>query len=392
MANIIDYIKWRGDLSFEKSPFNHVDNLIFSRLSYIEFDDLENGSERLGPVSKRYVASEEKMNIGILLTENTKPLFEVAGQSQRYESVVLKAFVNLIDEKNEIQFSAVTFELDDDTAYVAFRGTDDTIVGWKEDFNMTFMDVVPAQLEAKKYLERIIDDYQYSKVFVGGHSKGGNLAVYSALHLKDEYKERIVKVYNNDGPGFKNSVLGTSEYKILEERIVTLLPQSSIVGMVLEHEEEYKIVKSSQIGLNQHDAFTWDVLGNDFVYLEKLDADAKAFDIASKKTLEQLSDEQIRSFGNVFFDILAVNDSKTLTDLNDGGLKYFIKMSDNYNKLDKETKKALSDTLSLFFGESYKSYLEVSEIGKIKQKYDAWKKETRLEVEKFFSGIEQSNK
>ena len=239
MANIVDYIKWRGDLEFKVDPFNSVDNLILARLCYIEFDDLEPKGETLKRITSRYIDSEIKMNPGLLLNEGNKPLLEGAGLSKRFGNIVIKNFVSKIDPSIQLQFSAVTYEIDKKTAYIAFRGTDDTLVGWKEDFNMSFMDVVPAQIEASKYLNNVIDKDNYKNIYIGGHSKGGNLSVYSAVKSNKSVKNRIKSIYSNDGPGFKNSLTKSPEYKLIADKIIPLVPQSSIVGLLMEHEGNY---------------------------------------------------------------------------------------------------------------------------------------------------------
>ncbi|MDC7226943.1 MAG: DUF2974 domain-containing protein [Spirochaetales bacterium] len=384
MANILDYIQWRGDLAFSADPFNEVDNLILARLSYIDFDDLDSRGEELDSISRRYIHSETRMNPGLMLNEGTKPLLETAGDSSRFGSLFVRAFINKIDFDNQLQFSAVVFELDRKTAYIAFRGTDDTLVGWKEDFNMSFMDVVPAQLEAASYLNDVVSKYGYRKIYVGGHSKGGNLAVYASVHLKKRLKRCIETVYNNDGPGFGSNLLETAEYQEISGRITTLIPKSSVVGLLLEHEEQYRVVESSQKGIMQHDGLSWEVKGKDFVYLPELKDDARIFDKTTKSVLKKLSLEQRAAFSTVLFDLLSVNDSKTLTELNNGGLSNFFKMSENYSKLDREMKKLIFDTLSLFFGESFKSFLDVSGLNQWQNKMKLWREETRDEIESFF--------
>ncbi len=211
----------------------------------------------------------------------------------------MKEFVSIIDEVAEIQFSAVTVELDDETVYIAYRGTDDTLVGWKEDLNMSFMDVVPAQAEALAYLEQVLHKHDYRKVYIGGHSKGGNLAVYAAVHVEDILQSSIVEVFNNDGPGFKDNILSKQQYMNISDRITTLVPQNSVVGLLLEHDETYQVVKSSQSsGIMQHDGFSWEVLGNDFIYLPSLD-DHRISGMTTKRTLEKMSADQREAFATV---------------------------------------------------------------------------------------------
>ncbi len=249
---------------------------------------------------------------------------------------------------------------------------------------MSFMDEVPSQVEALTYLNRVINEENYRKVYVGGHSKGGNLAVYAAVHLDESLKFLIEGVFNNDGPGFKNTLLNTLAYKAMQDRIITLIPQSSVVGLLLEHEENYRIIKSSQTGIMQHDGFSWEVLGTDFVYLPELDEDAKIVDITAKRTLEKMSPEQRETFVNAIFELLSVNENKTFTNLSEGGFRNLIKVSQYFNELDDTTKKLMTDILSLYFDESFQSFLEVTELNQWQSKLKALGEETKKEWETFF--------
>ncbi len=383
MANIIDYIKWRGDLSFSIETINVVDSLILSRLSYIDFDDIHDEGEELQEISQRYIGSETKMNPGILLKEGTKELLYEVSQSERFKVIVVKEFEYKLDEANQLQFSAVIFEIDKDSAYVAFRGTDDTLVGWKEDFNMTFMDVIPAQQEALAYLEKVIDEYDYCNIYVGGHSKGGNLAVYAASCLKEEFQPLVKAVYSNDGPGFKESIIESEGYKVMMDRIVALVPQSSVVGLMLQTHDKFRVVKSNQLGIMQHDCLSWEVLGKDFIYLPDLYNDAKIVNIAIKKMMEKISIEERIAFVTVLFDLLSVNDNKTLTDLSKGGIGNFLKISSDYRNLDKKTKEAISEPLNLFLDEINKSFIEVNELNQLRSRLKEWRHKKHTEFIEF---------
>lgn len=361
MSGIIDYIQWRGDLGFKASAFNAVDNLILSELAYMSFIDLldRKNSALLSEIAQDYLRLKAKEDIGLLLTGEFHLMLELMGKSQRYGPMIIKECVEIIDEEIETQFSALTFEIDKNTAYIAFRGTDDTLVGWKEDFKMSFLDVVPAQQEALNYVNRVSRTYKYKKIFIGGHSKGGNLAVYAAIHAEGKVKKRLIKVYNNDGPGFKQEVLDSPAYQDISTKIVTLVPQSSIVGMLLQHEEFYQVIQSNQKGILQHDGFSWEVLGPDFNYLTDVDDDSVMVDMTIRKVVNAMTLKQREDFTNSLFDIISVNENSTLAEIKKNGFKSLHTMTKNYGKLDKETKKALHATISLFFSEGFRSFLEV---------------------------------
>ncbi|PIE04346.1 MAG: hypothetical protein CSA76_04740, partial [Spirochaetales bacterium] len=346
MAGIMEYIQWRGDLPFAQFPLNPVDNLIFSKLSYLQLKNAvgQKGARTLRETAQDIFADNTNNALGVLLTGEFKRMLKLMSDSRRYGSLIIRDTLEIYDEEVEIQFAVTVIELNRDTAYIAFRGTDDTLIGWKEDFKMSFMDEVPAQKIAVDYVNKAVPRFKYKKIYLGGHSKGGNLAVYAAIHAEKNVKDKIVTVYNNDGPGFRKRLLDTKEYRRVSERIVTLVPQSSVVGMLLEHEESYRVVQSTQHGLFQHDGFSWQVLGPDFVYLPRVGDDCITVDRTVKEVLLTLSDEQREAFINTFFEILDMNKNRTLTDMKKDGLKTLYSMSRNYHSLDKKTKKAISST------------------------------------------------
>ncbi len=270
LANMLDYIDWRGDITLDQSPFNDIDNLIFTQLCFMDFDSIvpsfnEKGSITIEDAAKIFASSNKAAvkNMGVLLPSYIVSLFIKASESPRFRNMRLTKYINDIDYNKQQQFSALTIILGDGSNYIVFRGTDDTIVGWKEDFNMGFLTPVPSQHTSVKYVNGVADELVGS-IMIGGHSKGGNLAVYSSVYCNNEIKKRITHIFNNDGPGFTNEIMSTDEYKTVSDRIKTIVPESSVVGMLLEHEEKYTIVKSTQVGILQHDAFSWEVLGTKF--------------------------------------------------------------------------------------------------------------------------------
>lgn len=361
MANIIDYMHWRGDLDFHDSPFNEVDSLIFTELSYMPFDRLKEtvANQNIESIGNAYLTFDKEKRIGALLRGPFSELLDLLAKSKRFRNLVVRDFVDVIDDDIAMQFSAMTIELDEKTAYIAYRGTDDTLVGWKEDFNMAFMDAVPAQIEAANYVETIIERYGYDRIYLGGHSKGGNLAVYAAVHAAKSIKEKMIQIYNNDGPGFRRELIDSEEYREIAPKIVTLIPQSSVVGMLLEHKGDYRVVKSSQKGLLQHDGFSWEVLGPGFVYLVDVDDESRMIDMTLKNTLNAMTLDQREQFTNVFFEILSANNNRTLDEIHKDGIKSLISMRKSFNSLDKVTKKAIFDIVSMMFSEGINSFREV---------------------------------
>ena len=250
MANIFDYLEWRGDLKLSASSFNSVDSLILSVLSYVPFDGIvppELGRDGMTIAEAAEAFADSGVKRPGVRNEQDVKLLSALAASDRFGDMRLTGYVNSVDLEKEKQFSAVTVLMGRGRAYVAFRGTDLSLVGWKEDFNMSFRCPVPSQEAATEYLDRAAARLR-GRLYVGGHSKGGNLAVYASVFAKRRTRKRLLGVYNNDGPGFNASVLERKEYVEMQDRLYAFIPQSSIIGMLLEHAERYTIVHSSQSG------------------------------------------------------------------------------------------------------------------------------------------------
>lgn len=355
MANIFDYLDWRGDISFTEDPFNVVDNLILSWMAYVGLDEVMpcgicNEPITIKDASARFFQLydlEEKLK-GVCLTRTSALLFSKLAECPRFQNMRILNYVNHISEELQKQFSAMTIEIDKNTLYIAFRGTDDTIVGWREDFNMSFQPVVPSQIEAANYLEETVKG-RSEKLIVGGHSKGGNLAVYASMKASKDVKNRIIRVYNNDGPGFQKYILESSEYQEIIPKVKTIVPESSIIGMLLWHEEEYEIVHSSQRGIMQHDAGTWEVMRNSFVYLDSVSNASKFLDNTIKEWIATLDTNQRKEFVDRLFEILESQGAKTTNELSAMGLKNLVGAIKVIGNMDPVVKRNLSIVVKSLF-------------------------------------------
>ena len=352
MASILDYLDWRGDITFAERGFNEVDNLLMAELCFLDFSGIVPADFAAAvPLSDAVAAFTKRTphaDMGVLVPDKIPGLAQKMAASARFRDVLLSGYVCKLDEQTETQFAALCFRLPDGSVYVAFRGTDDTIVGWKEDFNLAFLPVVPAQRMAVQYLQAAAAAFSERPLRVGGHSKGGNLAVYSAVFCSEAVQNQLMQVYNNDGPGFRTSLLPLPEHKRVAGRIVTIIPESSVVGILLEHEERCEVVRSTQIGLMQHDGFSWQVRGERFEHLPDRTEGGKLVDETLRAFIVSLSDEQRVAFIDALFDILTCTDANTLTDLKEGGLRTAAAMVKKYRTLDKDTRQALGSTLRLF--------------------------------------------
>ena len=257
----------------------------------------------------------------------------------------LAAYVNKCDEEEEKQFSAICIFPGDNTVYISFRGTDDTLVGWKEDLNMSFQSPVPSQIEALEYLKTIAKEFD-GKIRLGGHSKGGNLAVYAASFCDLEIQKRIRSVYCFDGPGFINKVLNDSNFGKVEARIHAFVPQSSVVGMLLGHSVKYTVVESVQTGLYQHDPYSWKVIRNNFICLESISPESRFMDATLEEWIYSMNSEQRREFVEAVYFIIQQTEAKTLLELSVNGLKNAKLIIKTMRNMEPATKKMLQKTFS----------------------------------------------
>ncbi|NLL49552.1 MAG: DUF2974 domain-containing protein [Firmicutes bacterium] len=316
MSNLFDYLKWRGDLSLEQVPLNDIDSLILSRLSYLPFDGIAPSSLASTITvaeAAEQILQREDPEEGLIMKMDLPFLQEIA-ESQRFAKLGLCGYTNQVDPDAEKQFAALVIRLLPGLSYVSYRGTDLSLAGWKEDFNMSFCTPVPAQIDAVRYLNDVADAVP-GTLCVGGHSKGGNLAVYAASFCRPEVQDRVRFVHNHDGPGFDSSVLASDGYQRITQKIRTFIPQSSVVGMLLQHEEDYYVVRSSQVGLMQHDPFSWEIQRDQFVYLDEVTDQSKFVDRMLKSWLTQLSPEQREQFVDTLFSILQETNATTLKEL-----------------------------------------------------------------------------
>lgn len=351
MPNILDYLDWRGDIGFEASPFNEVDSLILSELSYVDFKDYV-GSDFSTPITlkeagEKLISDEGKAVFSMLFldTKEFTELLQKASASRRFGGIKLLNFVNNIDTDREMQFSAITYELYGDLIYIAFRGTDDTVVGWKEDLNMGVLETIPSQPSALAYLIHTATRFSNRKIILGGHSKGGNLAIYSAINSHSSIHSRIEHIYNHDGPGFLNGISNNDAFSKLEPRITTLIPQGSIVGMLLEHDEKYSIVESNKSGLLQHNGFSWEVMGTEFRKKPVTETNSQIVDMTLKQYLAKSSLEERQRFVNGAAEIIAGFEQETLSDITADKIRNMIKVAKNMENISPEGKKAMTEAL-----------------------------------------------
>ena len=366
MGTVYDYLTWRGDLSFRAAPFCEVDSLILSMFAYLDMQGIvpspsEEGDISVWEATKAFIErypDPKKTKMGVLIPKDIVKMMKALCVTQRFGNLKMSGFVNIIDPETELQFSAVTFCMSDGTAIVTYRGTDDTLVGWKEDMNMCFLPVVPAQLKAVEYLESIAKKHK-GKLIVTGHSKGGNLAVYASVHCDAAIRKRITSVYSNDGPGFGKNILDDPDYQEIRPRICNLVPQSSVVGMLLEHDENFTVVKSRQkSGLLQHNGLSWEILGNSFVHLKDVTPESRKLDRTVNQWIRDMTPEQREEFAEAVYLLFSVDGAQTLTDLVAARKKWFSHTKTLDPKVHETIQKMFADLIGINKISKIKDFLQ----------------------------------
>lgn len=343
-GNIIEYVRWRGDLSFEQSPFNEVDAIVFAQLSYNKIEGLMH-SDFDSPLTLKAVAARlkkakdyhERTDLGAMLNPQSVELLWHCADSARFGDVEVSAFRAINNKESCEQFGGVTFTFGNSTV-VALRGTDDYFIGWKEDCNISYQRPIPSQAESLQYFIEAAEHYKDNKLYVTGQSKGGNLALYVGVMAPSELKERIVNVYNFDGPGFPQDFFETDEYAEIKSKVLTYYPEYDVVGMFFKHDSNYIIMKSDQKGILQHDTMSWQSEGPCLVRGKDFTKESKIFEKSINQWADKLSDEEKQEFIDGLFSILLAPGYDTVLEFKNNFLISSSKMLETYAKMDKKTK------------------------------------------------------
>lgn len=352
MGIILDYLREYGDYSLEEKPFDDVDSLVISQLSYLKFDGIVPGPEETrGPVSLAQIAAHaeyDRLYGDERYRKDNTALFTGILNSKRFGDMRLWNYVNLIEPEKESQFSAVVCGLSGGISYVVFRGTDENIVGWKEDLNLAFSEPVPGQLHSVPYLEKAAGTID-GRFFVGGHSKGGNLAVYASMHCDAAVRERIERIYDHDGPGFRPEVRERSAWREIESRIHKTVPRSSLVGMLLYTEGNYRVVESKTLGLAQHNPYTWLVKDGDFRVVDEIRPGRKFIDQTLNEWILSLDQEQMRIFVDTLYGVVQASETDNLIDFTAHWFQSLHKIGRAIGEVDEETAKVMLQIMRALF-------------------------------------------
>lgn len=348
--NIIEYANENGIVDFTEVPFGEVDSLVISQLSYLKFEGIVPGpSEGKNGIVLSDVINHEKYD-SIYRDERNheinKTFFEALSKSRRFGNLILNNFIDIIDETVDVQFSAMTVESEQGIKYVVFRGTDDSIVGWKEDLNMTFKMPVPAQKYSIEYLERVASLID-GNFIVGGHSKGGNLAVYSSMNCKKDVRDRITCIYSHDGPGFRSELMEDSYYPEIADRIRKFVPKSAFFGM-FGNVEDVIVVDCEKHGIRQHNPYNWLV---DHFELKKA-AHIGKYSMLQAEAIHtwamEMTPDKWEALSERIFGVLEAADVNNVNEFNEDFIGTVSKIRVAAENVDEETNKTVSDILSMF--------------------------------------------
>lgn len=352
MANIIDYVHEYGNFTFSQEPFNEVDSLVLCQMVYLNYEKFVPGWEKNVPsVSIQTIyqhPDRERILEDYWYRENNIELFEAMARSVRYGSLEMNYYVNIINEEDETQFSAMTYFMENKSIYIAYRGTDANMVGWKEDCNLAFSKPIHSQRLSVEYMDRVAG-YVEGGFLAGGHSKGGNLAVYAAMNCSDNVRERILHVYNHDGPGFRPEIRQQGNYEAVKDRISKFIPKSSVVGMILEDHTDFEVVESKGVGLFQHNAYSWKVKDGSFIRAKNMTEVRMVRDAVVNEWILSLTEEETHAFVDTLYEVVCASEAKNLFQLGNDVKKSIQNVLEAAKEVDDDTKKMIQNILRSLF-------------------------------------------
>lgn len=367
MKNIFQYIKKYKDKSFEEKEINNIDYLIFTSLSYVPFYHifLEKTEDfTIQELSNLYFNNITKKNNekNILAIRKSIEIFKQIGNSKRYGNLIVYNYVRIANEYT--QFCALSLKLNKNTVFVSFEGTDELIISWKEDFQMAHQFPISAQKYAIDYLKKY---FKYKKVnlIVGGHSKGGNLALVSAMYSNYFIRKKIKKIFNYDGPGLRKKQIESRNYKKIEDKLINIIPNYSFIGLLLRHKKNQLIVESYEKSILAHDFTNWKINDDEFVYTE-LSYVSRKFSVASLIWLEKYDDKEREEFVNALFDVCTRAKINDLLDIKSEKIKCIFEIIKEIKNIDEKTSNMLKDFFKFMF-KYYTSEIKLSIGNKFKK-------------------------
>ena len=365
MGNLITYVQQYGAQTFEDKSLTDIDVLVLTEIAYLPFDEIVPKSfditeaislEQLGKEFET-IKEKEHENNPFMITSERIELLEVVSKSQRYKEIKVFGFMNDIDDERTKQFAAVCYQWEEENRWIIFRGTDETLIGWKEDFMMTYSDLIPAQTDAIEYLKKQAETFS-GTLNVSGHSKGGNLSLYASAMQEEAIQNRIEQIYCWESPGVHRSILGTEGDQRVVSKAKRYIPQDSIVGLMLESQVPYHIIESQGSGISQHSALMWNIEEDHFVELTELTKNSQLTDQTFKQWTEVVSDEDLKLFFDTFFDLIFEMGVETVNDVYYNFRMYMQKFFEKAYRMNPEKREVLLRVGHLLFQIRYEIWKE----------------------------------
>lgn len=344
MNNLTGYVQ-SYPYTFRERAFTEVDSLVLSQLAYLQFEqcglDIYESILPLGSLAAN--AESKAAFVNATSKSKMRDLVRAISMSPRFRGIIAARYVNQVDTQINKQFSAVTYILEDGAVYIAFRGTDSTMAAWKENLNLAVLPTTPSQQESVSYLEAIVEIYPAGPIYLGGHSKGGNLAVYASACCRPQTQDHILSVFSHDGPGFQEEFFTREGYQRIRGRIHKTVPESAFIGMLFRHQEPYTIVESKGVGIFQHDALSWVVSNGRFVVKEAATRTSRATLTAFNTWLENLDAPQRQRIVEVLILALEATHATSTSDLASETLRNFLSLIRRFTNADPDTKHFLHE-------------------------------------------------
>ena len=365
MGNLITYVQQYEAQTFQEKLVTDIDILVLTEIAYLPFDEIVSSSFEektaisLNQLGKEFETIKEKehKNNPFMITKERIQLLDVVSKSLRFKDVKVFGFMNDIDDELTKQFAAVCYQWEEESRWIIFRGTDESLTGWKEDFMMTYSDLIPAQTDAIEYLRKQAELFSGS-LNISGHSKGGNLSLYASAMQEEDIQHRIQQIYCWDAPGVHRSILNTEGYQRVVSKAKRYIPQDSIVGLMLESQVPYHIIESQGSGISQHSALMWNIEDDHFVELTELTRNSQLTDQTFKQWTEVVSDEDLKLFFDTFFDLIFEMGVETVNDVYYNFRMYMQKFFEKAYRMNPEKREVLLRVGHLLFQIRYEIWKE----------------------------------
>ena len=397
MGNLITYVQQYGAQTFKDKSLTDIDILVLTEIAYLPFDEIvsssfeEKAAISLNQLGKEFeiIKEKEHENNPFMITKERIQLLDIVSKSQRYKDIKVFGFMNDIDDELTKQFAAVCYQWEEESRWIIFRGTDESLTGWKEDFMMTYSDLIPAQIDAIEYLRKQAELFSGS-LNISGHSKGGNLSLYASAMQEEDIQHRIQQIYCWDAPGVHRSILGTEGYQRVVSKAKRYIPQDSIVGLMLESQVPYHIIESQGSGISQHSALMWNIEDDYFVELTELTKNSQLTDQTFKQWTEVVSDEDLKLFFDTFFELFFEMGVETVNDVYYNFRLYMQKFFEKAYQMDTEKRENLLRVGRLLFQiryEIWKDTLSISvelptlTLPSVEELVESWTGEHRISVD-----------